>query len=66
MGTLFDYLNWRGDMTFAESSLNEVDSMIFCLLSYVDFKGIVPAGHADEPIPLKAVANAFFAKKYAS
>ena len=62
MGTLYDYLNWRGDMTFAESSLNEVDSLIFSLLSYVDLKEIVPEHFAEIGIPLRAAANAFFSR----
>ena len=62
MGTLFDYLDWRGDMSFAESPLNEVDNLIFSLLCYVDLKGIVPEQFGSLGIPLRAAANAFFAR----
>ena len=62
MGTLFDYLNWRGDLTFSQAPINEVDSLIFALLSYVDFEGIVPADFADGGIPLRAAANTFTAR----
>ena len=62
MGTLFDYLNWRGDLPFSQAPLNEVDSLIFSLLSYLDFDGIVPADFAEEGIPLRAAANTFSAK----
>lgn len=62
MGTLFDYLNWRGDLSFNEAPLNEVDSLIFSLLSYVDLKGIVSEDHAGATVPIKAAANAFFAR----
>lgn len=34
MNTLFDYLLWRGDLTFKENPLNEVDSLAFCAFSY--------------------------------
>lgn len=34
MHTLFEYLEWRGDLTFAESPVNEVDGLIFCAFSY--------------------------------
>lgn len=34
MNTIFDYLLWRGDLTFKESPLNEVDSLVFCAFSY--------------------------------
>ena len=62
MGTLYDYLKWRGDLTFTEAPLNEVDSLIFSLLSYLDLKGIVPETHQDSSVPIKAAANSFFAK----
>lgn len=62
MGTLFDYLNWRGDLTFSQSPMNEVDGMIFSLLTYLDMKGIVPDSHGDVSVPIKAAVNAFAAK----
>ena len=63
MGSLFDYLNWRGDLSFSQSGINEVDGMIFSLLSYVDFGGIVPTSHeAGREIPLRAALNNFFSK----
>ena len=62
MGTLFDYLNWRGDMTFDEAPLNEVDSMIFSLLCYVDLNDIVPQQFGTLGVPLRAAANAFFTR----
>jgi hypothetical protein len=33
-----DYLVWRGDLTFEQSPFSLIDSLIFCELSYVDFK----------------------------
>lgn len=62
MGTLFDYVGWRGDLTFEQVPPNEVDSLIFSLLSYLDFKGLVPEAHKDTPVSLQAVANAYFAR----
>ena len=62
MGTLFDYVTWRGDLSFEQAPLNEVDSLIFALLSYVEYKGIVPEWHFSEPISLQAAANGFFSR----
>ncbi len=62
MGTLFDYINWRGDLNFCEVPLNEVDALIFSLISYLDFQDIVSAAHNASPIALKTAANAFFAR----
>jgi len=42
MAGLFDYLDWRGDLTLEEAEFNEVDSMILAWLSYVALDGIVP------------------------
>ena len=62
MGTLFDYINWRGDLSFHDSPFNEVDSLIFSLISYIDLKGIVSQEHDGDLVPIKAAANAFFAQ----
>lgn len=43
MAGMFDYLEWRGDLTFDEAEFNEVDSMILAWLSYAALDGIVPA-----------------------
>ena len=40
MGSLFDYLDWRGDLRFSEVPLGEVDGLVLSLLSYIDFEGI--------------------------
>lgn len=39
---IFDYLNWRGDLSFDESRICEVDGLIFAYFSYVDFSEVVP------------------------
>ena len=43
MAGLFDYLDWRGDLTFDEAEFNEVDSLILAWLSYAALDGIVPS-----------------------
>ncbi|MBE6595071.1 MAG: DUF2974 domain-containing protein [Ruminococcaceae bacterium] len=42
MGSLFEYISWRGDISLADVPTTPVDTLIFSLLSYVDFTGIVP------------------------
>lgn len=46
MSNVFDYLDWRGDITFAELPLNEVDSLILSMVCYIDLDGIVPDDHS--------------------
>ena len=39
---ILDYLEMRGDLTFAERPFNEVDNLIFSVLAYLDMHDIVP------------------------
>ena len=55
MPNVFDYLAWRGDLGFAQSPFNEVDSLILCRLSYIPFDGVVPAEFR-QSIPLAGAA----------
>ncbi len=50
MSNVIDYIAWRGDVTLCGSPLNEVDNIIFAMTAFVDFSGIVPPGHDDEPV----------------
>lgn len=40
MPNIIDYLNWRGDLSFKQDQINEVDSIIFARFSYLPFKDI--------------------------
>jgi hypothetical protein len=42
MPNILDYLDWRGDLEFQQDPLNEVDNLVFSVLSYMDFAGAVP------------------------
>ncbi|MCL2140548.1 MAG: DUF2974 domain-containing protein [Dehalococcoidia bacterium] len=37
---MFDYLVWRGDLTFAQDGLNDVDNLVFASLAYLPFDDI--------------------------
>lgn len=41
MANLFDYLLWRGDLTFSADEFNEVDGVILSVLSYIDMGAIM-------------------------
>ena len=60
MPNVFDYLEWRGDLTFEEIPVNEVDNLIFCLLSYVDLDGIVPAEPQKGRVTIRRAAAEYF------
>lgn len=59
MGTVFDYIDWRGDISFSDVKLTEVDSLIFSQISYIDFKGIVPASPTAKPVRFLAAAKRY-------
>ncbi len=57
MNNLLSYLDWRGDLTFKSDPLNEVDNLIFSVLAYFDYEGIVPQPWQEGSIPLSDVVN---------
>ncbi|MBQ4141138.1 MAG: DUF2974 domain-containing protein [Clostridia bacterium] len=60
MANVFDYLRWRGDLSFEASPLCEVDALIFCELSYIFFDGIVPSELSKGTVTLAQAAETFF------
>lgn len=60
MSNIIDYLKWRGDITFEQVKLGEVDNLLLSLLAFIDFSGIVPADPSAAPVTLKQAAMQFF------
>ena len=60
MANVFDYIKWRGDLSFEQSPLNEIDALIFCELSYIFFEGIVPEDLDEGYVTLAEAAEVFF------
>ncbi len=52
-GTVMDYLRWRGDLTFAQDGFNEVDDLVLCIISYLNFRRFDDLKTTD---PARAVA----------
>ncbi len=44
MSNIYDYVTWRGDLSFAERPFNELDNLVLCQLSYIDMSKAFPAG----------------------
>lgn len=59
MEDLFDYLRWRGDLSFSQVPPGPVDALIFSTLSYLSFGGSV-AERPDIPVSLKDASDEFF------
>lgn len=60
--TIFDYLDWRGDLTFARSPFCSVDALILTELSYINYTGIVPAHGEEGSITINQASRQFFQK----
>lgn len=58
MNTILDYIAWRGDLSFEASPINEVDCLIFCQLSYLDFSSIISSSF-NKQVRLKDAAAMF-------
>ena len=39
---LLDYVNWRGDLSFSNAAFCDVDALVLCQLSYLNFDGLIP------------------------
>lgn len=60
MANMFDYLNWRGDLSFSQAPVNPVDALIFSTISYIEFSSFV-TNDPLHPIFLSAAVDAFYA-----
>ena len=60
MANVMDYLDWRGDLTFAQSAFNKVDNLILSLLVYVDLEGTVGGWDTENRIRVEDASRIFF------
>lgn len=54
---MFDYLNWRGDLTFEQSAFNEVDNLIISEMSYTTFDKFIDS---TSKYTVKQLSDIFF------
>ena len=59
MGTVFDYIEWRGDLPFSQVPVGEVDNLIFSMLSYLDFKQMVHVSPKAKPVSFLLAAKRY-------
>ena len=57
MANILDYVEWRGDLTFAQAAFCEVDALILAQLAYMPYDGIVSEDFFDH-ITLREAAEA--------
>jgi hypothetical protein len=62
MTNIFDYITWRGDLSFTQSPFNPVDNIIFSQLSYLPLDGIAPGPDENGSITISRAAELFAEK----
>ena len=63
MANLFDYLMWRGDLSFDEARFCEVDNLVLSKLCCPDLTGFAPAEGSGREEPLCEVTQRYFAAR---
>lgn len=59
MGNIFDYLKWRGDLTFLQDGFNEIDNLLLSFLAYVNLDGL-SVGAGEAPVTVSELSRRFF------
>ena len=62
MGSIIDYIYWRGDISFSKDSFNDIDALIMALLSYIQFTDIIPRINSGQRIPLREASSQYFSR----
>ena len=60
---ILDYLEMRGDLTFAERPFDEVDNLVFSILAYLDMHDIV-SERLEFSVSLKRLCKRYLALGY--
>lgn len=62
MANIIDYIKWRGDISFSQMPLNEIDSLIFSELCYAPYEEIPNEEISNDGITISSLAEKFFKK----
>lgn len=60
MANVFDYLEWRGDLSFAQDGFHLVDNLILSELAYVAYDDVLSEG-SEQSLTLGEVGRQYFA-----
>lgn len=63
MNSFYDYIYWRGDISMSNDPFNEIDAMIFSLLSYVNYSPIFPEFSLSKHVSIADIVSEFEKKK---
>jgi hypothetical protein len=59
MNTTYDYIYWRGDIPFSQCPANEIDGLIFALLSNIEYLSVMKEFNLDVKLSLKEISAKF-------
>ena len=59
MPNMIDYIDWRGDLTFEQSKLNEVDNVLLVFFSFLNMHHIVSEVPGKDPITLREATRTY-------
>ena len=59
MGTLSDYIRWRGDLEFWQDGFNVIDNLVLSCVSYVQLEDVFKK-HGEEVIDIHDVSDIYF------
>jgi len=59
MANIVDYIEWRGDLTFAQSPFNEVDNLLLSTAAFIDLSGVVSPDPWGMPVKLSVCAEKY-------
>lgn len=62
MTNIFDYLKWRGDLSFTQDPPNPIDAVIFATLTYPHYQGTLKE-QPNSILPLRQVAEEFLKRE---
>ena len=63
MGTLEDYIKWRGDLTFSQDGFNMIDNLVLSCISYVEMDDVFNASSQKE-MTLQEITDIYFKKVF--
>ncbi len=62
-GNIFDWLTWRGDLSFKAAPFSEVDGLALSILVFLPLEGIVPDIKMGWPISLREAADSLLSQE---
>ncbi len=59
MGTIKDYIKWRGDLEFWQDGFNRIDNLVLSFVSYAEMENVF-SGDAPEVLSIQEIVEVYF------